>query len=488
VHGILQKVLDAVLVNGLAIVNGSVSKLIEDVIEAWSPLSRAGLGSERAVVNHESNAAVVHVRAKRVDGLNNRFVDNLRVGVTSLAEDIDLGHHGGNVNTGSEGVQGDVVLVASGADALTDLPGVSSIDLSDGVLIETITVHDDGADLVTGGNLIIDLLKDLLGRHVRGGVGLFEYLLVTIAESLVDSLDADLGDGFDDVASDGLARLLEGLLGRHALALVAAVEGLNDAVDGAEEDTTFTIDVGLVLRSEGGLEHEGGSKCDTPAKSEVGGLAGLVLVDGEGGVDASAIDFLTLLVETTDGGTHALGADGNDVHVLGEGLTDRVEVAEKEAVGKAEGGTWLHGGEDLLVKLGLGSIGDEKDDKIGILYNVENLAEGAVLLAEANVLGLLVGGRGGAKADGDLDIGARLVERVAEVLGLSRGLGSPADDTNLLDALEGLGEEGEEVTSALDDGLGGIGELDLLGGEDIRGEAGIKNRNKEMEAQDAYSW
>ena len=473
VHGVLQEVLDALLVNRLAVVNGGVSKLVKDVIEAGSPLSGAGLGSERAVVNHESNATVVHVRAKRVDGLNDGLVDNLRVGMTGLAEDIDLGHHGGNVNTGSEGVQRDVIVVASGTDALTDLPGVSSIDLSNGVLVKTITVHDDGADLVTGSNLIINLLKDLLGRHVRGRVGLLEDLLVIIAESLVDGLDADLGDGLDDVASDGLTGLLEGLLGGHALALVAAVKGLNDAVDGTEEDTTLTVDVGLVLGSEGGLEHEGRSQSDTPAKSEVGGLAGLVLVDGEGGVDTSAVDLLALLVETTDGGTHSLGADGNDVHVLGEGLTDGIEVAEEEAVGKAEGGTGLHGGEDLLVELGLGSIGDEEDDKVGILDNIEDFTEGTVLLAEADLLGLLVGRRAGAKADGDLDVGARLVERVAEVLGLSRGLGSPADDTDLLDSLEGLGEEGEKITSTLDDGLGGVGELDLLGREDVRGEAAI---------------
>ena len=473
VHGVLQEVLDALLVNRLAVVNGGVSKLVKDVIEAGSPLSGAGLGSERAVVNHESNATVVHVRAKRVNGLNDGLVDNLRVGMTGLAEDIDLGHHGGNVNTGSEGVQRDVIVVASGTDALTDLPGVSSIDLSNGVLVKTITVHDDGADLVTGSNLIINLLKDLLGRHVRGRVGLLEDLLVIIAESLVDGLDADLGDGLDDVASDGLAGLLEGLLGGHALALVAAVKGLNDAVDGTEEDTTLTVDVGLVLGSEGGLEHEGRSQSDTPAKSEVGGLAGLVLVDGEGGVDTSAVDLLALLVETTDGGTHSLGADGNDVHVLGEGLTDGIEVAEEEAVGKAEGGTGLHGGEDLLVELGLGSIGDEEDDKVGILDNIEDFTEGTVLLAEADLLGLLVGRRAGAKADGDLDVGARLVERVAEVLGLSRGLGSPADDTDLLDSLEGLGEEGEKITSTLDDGLGGVGELDLLGREDVRGEAAI---------------
>ena len=478
VHRVLQEVLDTVLVHGLAIVNGSVSKLIEDVIETGSPLPGAGLGSEGAVVNHESNATVVHVWAERVDGLNDGLVDNLRVGVAGLAEDIDLGHHGGNVNTGREGVQGDVIVVASGADALTDLPGVSSINLADGVLVETITVHDDGADLVTRGNLIINLLQNLLGRHVRSRVGLLEDLLIIVIESLVDSLDADLGDGLDDVAGDGLAGLLEGLLGGHALALVAAGERLNDAVDGAEEDATLAVDVGLVLRGEGGLEHEGRSKSDTPAKSEVGGLAGLVLVDGEGGVDASAVDLLTLLVETTDRGAHTLGADGNDVHVLGEGFADGIEVAEEEAVGKAEGGTRLHGGEDLLVKLGLGSIRDEEDDEIGILDNIVELTEGAVLLTEANVLGLLVGGRAGTKTDGDLDIGASLVERVAKVLGLSRGLGSPADDTDLLDPLEGRGEEGEEIASALDDGFGGIGELDLLRGEDVRGKAAIRAKRK----------
>ncbi len=45
------------------------------------------------------------------------------------------------------------------------------------------------------------------------------------------------------IGTHGLAGLLEGLLGGHALGDVAAEEGLNNAVDGTEEDTTLTCRV-----------------------------------------------------------------------------------------------------------------------------------------------------------------------------------------------------------------------------------------------------
>mmetsp|Transcript_21569 Transcript_21569/g.43585 ORF Transcript_21569/g.43585 Transcript_21569/m.43585 type:complete len:552 (+) Transcript_21569:94-1749(+) len=478
VDGVDLEGLDEVGVDLLAVVDGGVGELLEDVVESRRPLPGAGLGGEGAVVHHECDAPVVHVGAEGVDGLDDGLVDDLGVWVAGLEEHVDLGHHGGDVYAGGEGVHGDVLLVAGGADLLSDDPGVGSVDLADGELVDAGAVHDDGADLVAGRDLVVDLLEDLLGGHVGGGVGLLEDLLVVVAEGLVHGLDALGGDDLDDVAGDGLAGLGEGLLGGHALPLVAAVEGLDNAVDGAEEDAALAVDVGLVLGGEGGLEHEGGSEGDSPAEGEVGGLAGLVLVDGEGGVDAGAVDLLALLVEAADGGSHALGADGDDVHVLREGLADGVEVSEEEAVGEAEGGAGLHGREDLLVQLGLGGVADQEHDKVGLLDHLPHLAKGAVLLAEAGILGLLVGSGGGAKADGDGGVGAGLHEGVAEVLGLGGGLGSPPDDADLLDALEGLGEEGEEVASALDDGLGGVGELDLNRGENVGGEGHLKRRGR----------
>ena len=59
---------------------------------------------------------------------------------------------------------------------------------------------------------------------------------------------------------------------------------------------------------------------------------------------------------------------------------------------------------------------------------------------------------------------------VAEILGLSRGLGAPPDDADFFDALEGLGEEGEQIPPPSNDGFFGVGEVDAFGLEDVRGE------------------
>lgn len=145
------------LVDGCAVVDGGVSELVEDVVEParwgdWGgligvrlcyvlksslasffsprrPLPTSPLGGEGAVVNHKSNPTVVHVRGEGVDGLNDRLVDDLAVAVPSLQKDVDLRHHGGDVDSGGEGVEGDLVVVPVRADPLSNLPGVGSVDL-----------------------------------------------------------------------------------------------------------------------------------------------------------------------------------------------------------------------------------------------------------------------------------------------------------------------------------------------------------------------
>jgi hypothetical protein len=57
---------------------------------------------------------------------------------------------------------------------------------------------------------------------------------------------------------------------------------------------------------------------------------------------------------------------------------------------------------------------------------------------------------------------------------LSGCLGSPSDDSNILDALECLGKKREKVSSSLDNGLCGISELDFYRLEDIGGETMVK--------------
>lgn len=139
-------------------------------------------------------------------------------------------------------------------------------------------------------------------------------------------------------------------------------------------------------------------------------------------------------------------------------------------MGKTKGGTRLHGGEDILVELGLSSVRDEEHDKVGLCNDLKALPEGTFILREANLLGLLIGRRGWAQADGDLDISSGLVEGVAEVLGLGRSLGAPSNDADILDSFEGLGKEREEVTATLDNSLGGVSKFDFDRVEYIRRE------------------
>ena len=172
---------------------------------------------------------------------------------------------------------------------------------------------------------------------------------------------------------------------RHALADVAAVEALDDAVDGAEEDAALAVDVGLELGLQRRLEGVGRADGHRPAEGDVGRAAVDVLLDGEAAVDAGAVDFLALHVEAAHGRAHALGADADDVDVGREAGADVLHVAEEEAVGEAEGRAGLEVLEDFLEELSLGGVGDQEQDEVGLAHDVEHLAEGAVGLGEAGV-------------------------------------------------------------------------------------------------------
>ena len=104
-------------------------------------------------------------------------------------------------------------------------------------------------------------------------------------------------------------------------------------------------------------------------------------------------------------------------------------------------------------------------------------------LVKPTARGLLHRGRALAQADLDPDAGA--VERFAQVLRLGRALRRPADDADLLDALEGLGQQREQVAAAGDDGLLAVGHLDDAGFEHLRGEAHCRSLNMRT---DWMSW
>ena len=198
----------------------------------------------------------------------------------------------------------------------------------------------------------------------------------------------------------------------------------------------------------------------------VGGPAVDVLLDGEAGVDAGAVDLGTLHVERTHRRAHALGAHGDDVDVVGEGGAHVVEVPEEEAVRQAERGAGLEVGEDLLEERGLGGIGDQEDDEVGLGDDVEHLAEGPGVLGEPGLTGGVHGRRAGTQADLHRDVGAG--QRIAQVLGLGGTLGAPADHADLRHAVERLGQQGKQVATAAHDGLLGPRHLDDLLGEDLR--------------------
>lgn len=120
-HRVGLELVDLVLVNALVGIEVHVGLLLQDVVEAGSPLAGSEASSARAVVNHEGNTLGVHVGAEGVHSLNHRLVDNLSVRVSSLPEHVNLGHHGGNVHASGGGVEGDLRLNALGTDLLANL-------------------------------------------------------------------------------------------------------------------------------------------------------------------------------------------------------------------------------------------------------------------------------------------------------------------------------------------------------------------------------
>jgi hypothetical protein len=102
-------------------------------------------------------------------------------------------------------------------------------------------------------------------------------------------------------------------------------------VDTAHEAATLAVEIGVDLLLEGGLVEVAGADGNTEGNGLLLGLASHVLVDGDGGVDATA-----LTEESADGATGALGCDEDDVDILGN--LDLGEVLEdgRETVGEVQ--------------------------------------------------------------------------------------------------------------------------------------------------------
>jgi hypothetical protein len=102
-------------------------------------------------------------------------------------------------------------------------------------------------------------------------------------------------------------------------------------VDTAHEAATLTVQVRVDLLLEGGLVEVARADGNTECTSLLLGVTSDVLVDSEGGVDATA-----LTEEGTDGTARTLGGAKNDINVLGN--VDLGDILEDggEAVGEVE--------------------------------------------------------------------------------------------------------------------------------------------------------
>ena len=81
--------------------------------------------------------------------------------MAAVLQEVDLGHHAREVEPGRLGVDRCVVALAVGAHLLADHPHVCAVDLAHRVGAVAAGGLDDAADLVAGGDVIVDLLEDL---------------------------------------------------------------------------------------------------------------------------------------------------------------------------------------------------------------------------------------------------------------------------------------------------------------------------------------
>ena len=230
-----------------------------------------------------------------------------------------------------------LVLGAEATDGLSGAPDLQAADLLH-LGLELLTVV--GLAVVIQGALGLLAVLDAVVEVVEDGLqGLLE------AGGPVDGTAAGGGGAGlvhpvhavgADQGVQGLRGLLDGLVEGLAGGVAALAEDLvlgeEHAVDTAHQAATLTVQVRVHLLLEGGLVEVAGADGDTHGDGLLLGLAGHILVDGNGGVDATA-----LTEEGADGTAGALGGNEDDVDVRGD--LDLGEVLEDggETVGEVQG-------------------------------------------------------------------------------------------------------------------------------------------------------
>ena len=330
------------------------------------------------------------------------------------------------------------VLRAERADGLSGAPDLKVVNL-----LELLVV------LLTVVGLRVVLKRALgLAAVLNGGVQVIEDRLEGSLEALAPVDSATAGGGRagsvhvvhavgTDQRVQRLGGLLDGLVESLRRAVAALTEDLvlreEHAVDTAHEAATLAVQVRVHLLLEGGLVEVSGTDGDTEGDGLLLGLAGDVLEDGNGGVDATA-----LAEESADGAAGTLGGDEDDIDVggdldLGEVLEDGGEaVGEVKSLLRLVSMSLISGrlcaylalgelGLDSGPGLGLGSIGEQVHDNSRLANRLIDIEE--VLAGNPAILLSLLP-RGTVLPHTDNDVQAV----VAEVETLAVTLGAVADE------------------------------------------------------------
>lgn len=89
-----------------------------------------------------------------------------------------------------------------------------------------------------------------------------------------------------------------------------------------------------------------------------------VSVDGDAGVDASAVNGGSLFVEASNRRAHALGAHRHHRELSPEITALVAEVGRQEPMGEAERGRGLHRVGHAVVQVHLGGVGDQEQQEV----------------------------------------------------------------------------------------------------------------------------
>jgi hypothetical protein len=229
-----------------------------------------------------------------------------------------------------------LVLRAERADGLAGAPDLHVADLLclllEGLaVVGTAGVVEGALGLGTIAGRLVELLKEGLevglealgpvkGTAAGGGrAGLVHVVHAVGTNQRVERLGSLL---------DGL---VEGLTGSVAVLTENLVLGEEHTVDTAHKAATLAVKVRPDLLLEGGLVEVAGTDGNTHSDGLLEGLAGDILVDGNGAVDTTA-----LLEERADSAARALGGDEDNVNVGGDLDVGAVLEDGRETVGEVE--------------------------------------------------------------------------------------------------------------------------------------------------------